>query len=454
MLKKSSKSMVNAARWWGVCVALVCLTVSAATQDRRAESVSCLLEKSGQQVQCDYRHSASLEVKDVSLKVADVAIQIPAKGVATYPASQQSTALLFLVDVSDPKRKNTVEKKSVEAITGMLASTKAHQKVGIAVFDSELRLIAPISADSAGAKNAASGLKADGQSTEFYKNILSAIAILKKTDATRRGLIVMSDGKAEDTAYKHEDVVKAAQEADVVILGLGYLEQSKDSPFLQKIKRLADETYGLYFDATDLDLSRTMMGKPFAFVEKGGRVTFDSGNNRGMQPVTIILRAADLKTVELKTEVDFPDTRMPVEKATDFGKQYWLPLLAGLVFLGGLAVIAWRYMRKKALLARPVAPYALLAELDGSGSQYPLTKTAVCIGRSVDNDIRLVNDSISSHHAEIHRRRAGDVYIVDLGSSNGVYVNEAKVDQHELHDGDVIELGEVRLRFAAKQFQH
>jgi pSer/pThr/pTyr-binding forkhead associated (FHA) protein len=65
----------------------------------------------------------------------------------------------------------------------------------------------------------------------------------------------------------------------------------------------------------------------------------------------------------------------------------------------------------------------------------------------VDNDVHLPNDSISSHHAEIHRRREGDFYIVDLSSTNGVFVNEQVVTQTELNDGDLIELGEVRLYF-------
>jgi hypothetical protein len=425
------------------------LPATAAEPDRRSASLACALDKSGRQVDCDYRHSASLVVKDVSLKVADVAVQIPAKGLAAYPTGQQTTALLFLVDVSDPGRKNTVEKKNVNALAEMLANLKPHQKVGIAVFDSDMRLLAPISSDPAAAKSAASALKAGGQSTEYYRSILSAITLLQKTEASRKALIIMSDGKAEDTAYKHEDVVKAAQEADVVILGLGYLERLKDSPYLQKIKRLADETQGLYLDATEGELPPTFVLKPFSFVEKGGRVSFDVGKNRGKQSVAIILRSSDGKPLELKTEIDFPDTRTGQEQAFDFFKEYWPALLAGLVALIGIVVVGVRIRRKRALAAKPQIAYASLVEMNGSGTQYPLTKTAVCIGRSTDNDISLANDSISSHHAEIHRRRAGDVYVVDLGSSNGVYVNEAKVAQAELHEGDVIELGEVRLRFTA-----
>lgn len=58
-----------------------------------------------------------------------------------------------------------------------------------------------------------------------------------------------------------------------------------------------------------------------------------------------------------------------------------------------------------------------------------------------------MNDSISLHHAEIHRRREGDFFIVDLASTNGVFVNDEKVNQGELKSNDIIELGEVRLRF-------
>ena len=168
------------------------LAVAATEPDRRASSIHCAIEKTGQTVECDYRHADSLEVKDVSLSVANVLIQIPPKGYVAYPSPQQSTALLFLVDVSDPKRKNTVEKKNVAAIKEMLGTTQPHQKVGLAVFDSDLRVLAPISSDAIAVISAASTLKASGAVTEFYKNILAAIAILQKTDASRKGLIIMS----------------------------------------------------------------------------------------------------------------------------------------------------------------------------------------------------------------------------------------------------------------------
>ena len=255
MFKSNVKS---AAQWigWGLLSAsLFWVPVLAAESDPRSGSLICSVEQSGMQVACDYRHAATIAVKDVSLKVGEQAVQIPTdKGLTNYPAVDQSTALLILIDVSDPKRKNTVEKKNMQAVTAMLASQKPHHKVGLAVFDSDMRVLAPIGADTAAMTGAVSNIKASGHATEFYKSILTAIALLQKTEATRKGLIIMSDGKDEDRAYKHVDVIKAAKDAGVVILGLGYLERPTDSPYLQTLKRLADETYGQYFDATDQPL--------------------------------------------------------------------------------------------------------------------------------------------------------------------------------------------------------
>ena len=125
----------------------------------------------------------------------------------------------------------------------------------------------------------------------------------------------------------------------------------------------------------------------------------------------------------------------------------WIELISGLVVFIGLIVAIFLVVRHRRR-NRPIkVVYAQLDEMDGLDTRHELTKTASTIGRSKDNDIQLSNDSISAHHAEIHRRREGDFYIVDLASSNGVYVNGNRVNQLELHDGDLIELGEVRLHF-------
>ena len=92
--------------------------------------------------------------------------------------------------------------------------------------------------------------------------------------------------------------------------------------------------------------------------------------------------------------------------------------------------------------------YGWLDMLDGNASRYPLQTTNVRIGRHRDNDICLMNDSISRRHAVLHFDADKRTFVItDLGGDNGVIVNKVKQQSHDLNDGDLVELGEVRLRF-------
>lgn len=63
------------------------------------------------------------------------------------------------------------------------------------------------------------------------------------------------------------------------------------------------------------------------------------------------------------------------------------------------------------------------------------------IGRAPENDVCIRDQSISKHHARVVLTSAGAVFVEDLGSTNGTYVNGEKVVRHALWDGDKIHLG-------------
>jgi hypothetical protein len=80
------------------------------------------------------------------------------------------------------------------------------------------------------------------------------------------------------------------------------------------------------------------------------------------------------------------------------------------------------------------------------GAEFLLDRPSAVIGRTAENDIILNHKSLSRHHAKVVRE--GDhFFILDLESANGVRVGRHHIVRCELHDGDVIQLGEVRLRF-------
>ena len=76
---------------------------------------------------------------------------------------------------------------------------------------------------------------------------------------------------------------------------------------------------------------------------------------------------------------------------------------------------------------------------------------AVTFGRTVSADVVLPHPSVSRRHAEIFTLE-GDHYLCDLGSTNPTRVNGARLGSspRTLHDGDLIAIGDVLLRYLRK----
>jgi pSer/pThr/pTyr-binding forkhead associated (FHA) protein len=74
-------------------------------------------------------------------------------------------------------------------------------------------------------------------------------------------------------------------------------------------------------------------------------------------------------------------------------------------------------------------------------------KSATTVGRNADSGIRLGRDEFASaQHARIEPRPDG-MWIDDLGSTNGTFVNGARVQSaRALRSGDVVRIGETELR--------
>jgi hypothetical protein len=82
------------------------------------------------------------------------------------------------------------------------------------------------------------------------------------------------------------------------------------------------------------------------------------------------------------------------------------------------------------------------------GSEFRLVAAPVTVGRSAQNVVSIEGDEFASaRHARIEPRRDG-VWVNDLGSTNGTYVNGVRVDrQRKLVDGDLVRTGETELRY-------
>lgn len=87
--------------------------------------------------------------------------------------------------------------------------------------------------------------------------------------------------------------------------------------------------------------------------------------------------------------------------------------------------------------------------VDSAGTSFNLVSESsdhIVLGRGTDVDIRFEDTSVSRRHAEIVVTPAA-VYIKDLGSTNGTFVDGARVQQQQLSDGSVIRLGSTDVTF-------
>jgi pSer/pThr/pTyr-binding forkhead associated (FHA) protein len=106
-----------------------------------------------------------------------------------------------------------------------------------------------------------------------------------------------------------------------------------------------------------------------------------------------------------------------------------------------------------ALLAQPIARehgrlVVVRSRALEEGEVVVIDSTALTVGRGGDNDLPIDGDEYASaRHARFEPRRDG-VYVEDVGSTNGTFVNGIRLGgDRRLAPGDVVRIGETDLRF-------
>jgi hypothetical protein len=149
-------------------------------------------------------------------------------------------------------------------------------------------------------------------------------------------------------------------------------------------------------------------------------------------------------------------------------------LLLKIAFLVLLYLFIWRIVRSAArdlrlpqesmilgpqqAAAAGLVPQAAVRELGrlvvlasptlAEGDVVPLDTHPLTVGRAGNNDVPLPGDEFASgRHARFEPRRDG-VYVEDIGSTNGTFVNGIRLTRdRRLTPGDVVRVGETDLRF-------
>jgi hypothetical protein len=103
---------------------------------------------------------------------------------------------------------------------------------------------------------------------------------------------------------------------------------------------------------------------------------------------------------------------------------------------------------RKRTVSHAVAPAGRYVAVEQNGTEHliPLSRPITHIGRGLAADIRIADLRVSRRHA-ILAQRADCARVLDDRSSNGTFVNGRSVQGASLHDGDVIRVGPLVLRY-------
>ena len=87
----------------------------------------------------------------------------------------------------------------------------------------------------------------------------------------------------------------------------------------------------------------------------------------------------------------------------------------------------------------------IVSELN-KGTVFILSEEKYTCGRSELNDIIFTDSSVSSKHCELLKN--GNTYIIrDISSANGTIVNNAPIEERELKNNDLVNIGGVELLY-------
>ena len=392
------------------------------------------------------------------------------------PFLQRSGALavLFLLQILDPARRADA-KEMQDAVIRLAEARDGKRRFAAYSIGNDLNAVADFDASRSDFDKQVRAIPAHRLRIQLFKNALDAIGKLAQEQADRRALVILGDGASDDppAGYSHEQVVAAARRAGVVIHALGYFASEADLPKFQNMRRLADDTGGFRQEVRVGGVQKKAVSNRFSeeVLGNGGAVHMILREPPGRVALTITAEFENAPSASVVQSLIVPmpvtaalSPALPQSKAWGQSFADWLKNnkvvavsmgLAIALGLAGLGLLA--LSRIPSVETAPFsgaagqgAVYGWLDMLDGDASRYPLQSTNVRIGRHRDNDICLQNDSISRRHALLHFNAGNRRFVItDLGGSNGVIVNNIKQQSHELNDGDLVELGEVRLRFRA-----
>ncbi|MGH8490423.1 MAG: FHA domain-containing protein, partial [Gammaproteobacteria bacterium] len=401
-------------------------------------------------------------------------VSLPNPRTTDYPYDGSSSAILFLIDAGTFHNLTVIE-TIVEHVRLLIGLSKPHHRVGVATFHGTPTLTLPIGSVPKDIVAAVRTLTSPQGSQSTQHDAYKALRILGQYPAVRKALFFFTDGAASSESYYHSELVAAARDANVSVYSVAYVSSEQPSPAVKALKRLSKETNGALIraDPRDFSLPNGFMTQPYAAIDSGGQISIDlsAAVTAGLSgPRWVTLKVAlQGRSIEVPLPVTVPEpvpavhaagqaptpsaaiSVPPAQLASSSADSPWVYPLTGIglvTLIGGFMYLRQGRAPRADEPDTINVPRAYLVRKNDAGTRCVITASPWRVGRGKNNEMVVLDSSVSRHHAEIIRNPDGTFAIKDLDSLNGLFVSDKKVRRSMLSDGCEIDIGDVRFTFA------
>jgi hypothetical protein len=335
---------------------------------------------------------------------------------------------------------------------GILQALPPGSEVALFTFDDESRLVLERSADPEAIRQALAGVDRAGRFTALHDAIYDASRYLATAPPSRKAIVLITDGKDENSALQLEDGLEVAIENRVPVfaVGVGRVQEG----VLRRIAKLSAGEYLRLDDTSGEEIARRVAELPMptpppatpapAPARPAGAPS--AAPPGGPSPLWIgavalaVLAGAGAIYFSRSRATAAPGGAAEEEEQEEGAKD------DATVVMRSPSVAP---VDKTVMLRFRPALTATAGPLEGQVFRLS-SDTALSIGRAPTNDIAVPDTSVSSEHCRV--RPEGGIFVIhDLKSTNGTFVNDRRVTRHPLVEGDVVRVGETTFLFRMDQ---